>query len=144
MRVLLLGGHRPLLKPLKRGLEEEGFQVDAGSAHDDGPWQVRTAEYDAILLDLMGPHDVGRSLLRHWRRAGLQTPVLVLTAPGGRDDHARGGDPGADDWLPKPFGLEELLARLRALVRGTPEVRRPPLCRPRPRGEYPRPGSGSR
>jgi DNA-binding response OmpR family regulator len=119
MRVLLVGGYQPLVKALKQGLEEEGFAVDAAANGHVGNGEVPAADYDAIVLDLMRPAEAGLSLLRRWRRAGLKTQVLALAAPCGRDDKVRGLTAGADDWLAKPFELEELLARLWGLVRRT-------------------------
>jgi DNA-binding response OmpR family regulator len=116
VRVLLVGGYRPLVTALKRGLEEEGYALDVADDLQDGDCRVPMAGYDAIVLDLTRPAGAGLALLRGWRRAGLRARVLVLTAPGGSDGNARGPDP-ADDWLSKPFALDELLARLRALVR---------------------------
>jgi two-component system OmpR family response regulator len=117
MRILLLGEYRPLLKPLKQGLEEEGYTVDVGSGRGVGPAEVRTGAYDVVLLDLMGPADLGESLVQRWRRAGVKTPVLVLAAPDGCPDPVCAFHPGADDWLGKPFQWDELLPRLSALVR---------------------------
>jgi DNA-binding response OmpR family regulator len=108
-------------------LEEEGFAVDVAFDGEDGGFKAEMAEYDAIILDLMLPKEDGLSLLQRWRRAGMQTHVLVLTARGSIDDKVRGLDLGADDYLTKPFELEELLARLRALVRRGHQVKDPTL-----------------
>jgi two-component system OmpR family response regulator len=112
MRVLLIGGYKPLLKPLKQGLEEAGFTVEVACDSREGNSKVPTAVYDAIVLDLMCPREAGLRLLRSWRRAGLKTHVLVLSAPGRIDDKLLSLEPDADDWLTKPFELEDLLARL--------------------------------
>src|SRR6266704_3579759 len=115
VRVLLIEDHRPLVRALKQGLEEEGFAVDVAYDGEEGGYKAQTADYDVIILDLMLPKEDGLSLLQRWRRNGLTTHVLVLTARGGIEDKVRGLNLGADDYLTKPFELEELLARLRAL-----------------------------
>jgi DNA-binding response OmpR family regulator len=127
VRVLLVEDHKPLVRALRQGLEEEGFAVDAATDGAEADHKARTASYDAIILDLMLPGEDGLSLLRRWRRAGLVSPVLVLTARGSIEDKVKGLDLGADDYLAKPFQLEELLARLRALVRRGYQVKDPVL-----------------
>jgi DNA-binding response OmpR family regulator len=127
LRVLLIEDHRPLVRALKQGLEEEGFAVDVAYDGEEANYKAQTAEYDVIVLDLMLPKEDGLSLLQRWRRAGMSTHVLVLTAKGSIDDKVRGLDLGADDYLTKPFQLEELLARLRALIRRTHQVKDPIL-----------------
>jgi DNA-binding response OmpR family regulator len=125
VRVLLIEDHRPLARALKQGLEEEGFAVDAAYDGEEGGYKAETAEYDVIILDLMLPKVDGLTLLQRWRRAGIQTHVLVLTAKGSIEDKVRGLDLGADDYLTKPFELGELLARLRALIRRGHQVKDP-------------------
>src|SRR5207244_518508 len=101
--------------------------VDAAQDGEEGDFKARTAEYDVIILDLMLPKRDGLSLLQGWRRDGLSAHVLVLTARGSIDDKVKGLDLGADDYLTKPFELEELLARLRALIRRGHQVKNPVL-----------------
>jgi DNA-binding response OmpR family regulator len=125
VRVLLVEDHKPLVRALKQGLEEEGFAVDVGVDGEEGDYKARTADYDVIILDLMLPKLDGLSVLQRWRRDGLKTHVLILTARGTMEDKVRGLDIGADDYLTKPFELEELLARIRALVRRGHEVKDP-------------------
>jgi DNA-binding response OmpR family regulator len=127
MRVLLIEDHKPLQRALKQGLEEEGFAVDAASDGEEGDFKARSAEYDVIILDVMLPREDGLSLLQRWRKSGLTTHVLILTARGGIEDKVRGLNLGADDYLTKPFELEELLARLRALIRRGHQVKTPVL-----------------
>src|SRR5207253_5315690 len=111
----------------RKGLEEEGFAVDTAVDGEEGAYKAETADYDVIILDLMLPKEDGLSLLQRWRRAGLKSHVLVLTARSSIDDKVRGLNLGADDYLTKPFELEELLARLRALVRRGHQVKSPIL-----------------
>jgi DNA-binding response OmpR family regulator len=125
VRLLLVEDHRPLVRALRRGLEEEGFAVDVAYDGEEAGYKAESAEYDVIILDLMLPKIDGLSLLQRWRRAGMKTHVLVLTARGSIDDKVRGLDLGADDYLTKPFELGELLARLRALVRRGHQVKDP-------------------
>ena len=110
MRVLLIEDHKPLVRALKQGLEEEQFAVDVAYDGEEGAYKAETATYDVIILDLMLPKEDGLSLLQRWRRGGMMTHVLVLTARGGIEDKVRGLDLGADDYLAKPFELKELLA----------------------------------
>jgi DNA-binding response OmpR family regulator len=125
MRVLLIEDHKTLVKTLKQGLEEEGFAIDLASDGPTGDHKARTSEYDVIILDLMLPGEDGLSLLQRWRKDGITTHVLVLTARGSIEDKVRGLDLGADDYLTKPFELDELLARLRALIRRTHQTKSP-------------------
>jgi DNA-binding response OmpR family regulator len=125
--VLLIEDHKPLVRALKQGLEEEGFAVDTALDGEEGNFKARTAEYDVIILDLMLPKQDGLSLLQEWRKSGLSSHVLVLTARGSIEDKVKGLDLGADDYLTKPFQLEELLARIRALIRRTHQVKDPIL-----------------
>ena len=127
VRVLFIEDHKPLVKALKQGLEEEGFAVDTACDGEEGNYKATTADYDVIILDLMLPKEDGLSLLQRWRRSGLKTHVLVLTARGSIEDKVKGLDLGADDYLTKPFQLEELLARLRALIRRGHQVKDPVL-----------------
>lgn len=127
MRVLLVEDHKPLSRALKQGLEEEGFAVDVAHDGEEGDFKATTAQYDAIILDVMLPKEDGLSLLQRWRKKGLNTHVLLLTARSGVDDKVRGLDSGADDYLTKPFELEELFARLRALIRRGHHVKDPVL-----------------
>jgi len=125
VRLLLIEDHKPLVRALRQGLEEEGFAVDVAYDGEEGDFKARSAEYDLIILDLMLPHVDGLTLLQGWRKKGLQTHVLVLTARGTLEDKVHGLDLGADDYLTKPFELEELLARIRALIRRTHQAKDP-------------------
>jgi DNA-binding response OmpR family regulator len=127
VRVLLIEDHRPLVRALRQGLEEEGFAVDVAHDGEEGDYKARTAEYDVIILDLMLPKEDGLTLLERWRKGGMTTHVLVLTARDSIEDKVRGLDIGADDYLTKPFELEELFARLRALIRRRHQVKNPIL-----------------
>src|SRR5437660_10032641 len=127
MRVLLIEDHKPLQRALRQGLEEEGFAVDVASDGEEGDFKARSAQYDVIILDLMLPKTDGMTLLQNWRRDGLGSHVLILTARSGIEDQVKGLDLGADDYLTKPFELEVLLARLRALIRRTHAVKSPVL-----------------
>jgi DNA-binding response OmpR family regulator len=125
MKVLLVEDHKPLLRALKQGLEEEGFAVDAAADGEEGDYKARTTSYDVIVLDLMLPKIDGLTLLQNWRKAGVKSHVLVLTAKGTTADKVAGLDHGADDYLAKPFEFDELLARVRALVRRSHQVKDP-------------------
>ena len=125
MRVLLVEDHKPLVRALRQGLEEEGLAVDVALDGEEADFKARTSQYDAIVLDIMLPKKDGLTLLKEWRQAGLKAHVLMLTARGTLDDKVRGLDTGADDYLTKPFDLEELLARLRALIRRGHDVKDP-------------------
>ena len=127
MRVLLIEDHKPLTRALRQGLEDEGFAVDVAHDGEEGDFKARSAEYDVIILDVMLPKEDGLSLLQRWRKDGLTTHVLLLTARSSIEDRVKGLDLGADDYLIKPFELEELLARLRALIRRGHQVKNPVL-----------------
>ncbi len=127
MRALLVEDHKPLVRTLRQALEEEGFAVDVAGDSREAGVRVGSATYDVIVLDLMLPGEDGLSLLRRWRREGMQSQVLILTARGTVDDKVRGLDAGADDYLSKPFELDELMARLRALIRRAHQVKDPIL-----------------
>lgn len=109
---------RPIAQAIKKGLEQEAFAVDLAHDGEAGFDLAASEEYDAIVLDLMLPKMDGVTLCRKLRREeNAQTPILMLTARGQLDDKVAGLNAGADDYLPKPFAFEELLARIRALVR---------------------------
>jgi DNA-binding response OmpR family regulator len=127
VRILLTEDDRPLSQALRRGLEEDGYTVDVAFDGEEANAKAECSHYDAIILDLMLPKEDGFSLLRRWRSTGISSHILVLTARGGLDDKVRGLDLGADDYMTKPFELEELLARLRALVRRGHHIRTPIL-----------------
>jgi DNA-binding response OmpR family regulator len=127
VRVLLVEDHKPLSKALKRGLEEEGFAVDIAEDGAEADFKARGNSYDVIILDVMLPKIDGLTLLRQWRKDDIKTHILLLTAKDTIEDKVKGLDLGADDYLTKPFQLEELLARLRALVRRSHQVKDPVL-----------------
>jgi two-component system OmpR family response regulator len=117
MRILLVEDEPDISRQLKAALTDAGYVVDVASDGEEGQFLGETEPYDAVVLDLGLPKVDGVSVLERWRRAGLATPVLILTARGGWSDKVAGFDAGADDYLTKPFHTEELLARLRALLR---------------------------
>lgn len=125
MRVLLIEDNKTLQKSTRIALEEEGFAVDIASDGREGDFKARTANYDAIILDLMLPEIDGFTLLKHWRKDGIMSPVLILTARGTTQDKVEGLNLGADDYLVKPFQLEELFARIRALIRRGHSIKDP-------------------
>ena len=127
MRVLLIEDYKQMVRALKKGLEEEGFAVDVATDGEEGGYKAESADYDVIILDLMLPKVDGLSLLKKWRGNGLKSHVLVLTARSSIEDKVNGLDLGADDYMTKPFQLEELLARLRALIRRGHNVKAPLL-----------------
>jgi two-component system OmpR family response regulator len=116
MRVLTVEDEPDLLASLLKGLREDGYAADGASDGEDGLFKAESNEYDAIILDVMLPGIDGWELLRRLRKT-KKTPVLMLTARDAIRDRVRGLDTGADDYLVKPFDLDELLARLRALIR---------------------------
>lgn len=117
MRLLLVEDERDLRRALARALIDEQFAVDESPDGEDGLFRALEIDYDAIVLDLMLPRVGGIEVLDQIRRAGRKTPVLLLTARDAVDDRVRGLNHGADDYLTKPFAVEELVARLRALIR---------------------------
>jgi two-component system copper resistance phosphate regulon response regulator CusR len=117
MRLLVIEDAAALRESLREGLVESGYAVDAASNGADGLRMGLSGEYDVILLDLMLPSVDGMEVLRVLRRRKCPSCVLVLTARDAREDRIKGLDLGADDYLVKPFDFEELLARIRALVR---------------------------
>jgi two-component system OmpR family response regulator len=117
MRILLVEDTAALARTIAQGLGEEGFSVDVAANGEDGLHLAAEVAYDAVVLDRMLPRLDGLSVLRELRRRGVRTPVLLLTALGELHDRVAGLDGGADDYLVKPFAFEELLARVRALVR---------------------------
>jgi DNA-binding response OmpR family regulator len=125
VRILLVEDHKPLLRALKRGLEEEGFAVDVAEDGEEADFKTRGATYDVVVLDLMLPKIDGLTLLKAWRKDNITTHILILTAKDSTEDKVKGLDLGADDYLTKPFQLEELMARLRALVRRRHQVKDP-------------------
>ena len=117
MRVLVVEDEPNLLRQLKSALEGAGYAVDTASDGEDGHYLGSTENYDAVVLDLGLPELDGLTVLDRWRKAGKVMPVLVLTARDSWSDKVAGLDAGADDYLAKPFQTEELIARLRALIR---------------------------
>jgi two-component system OmpR family response regulator len=117
MRVLIVEDEPAIAKQLRSSIEKAGYAVDEASDGDRADFLAQTEEYDAVVLDLGLPKISGLSLLKKWREAGIGTPVLVLTARGRWHERVRGIDAGADDYLSKPFRVEEVVARLRALMR---------------------------
>ena len=116
MRLLLVEDDLRLVKSLTRALREAGYAVDSAGDGAEGLFKAESADYDVILLDVMLPGLDGWAVLDRLRKT-KSTPVLLLTARGATSDRVRGLDAGADDYLPKPFDLPELLARVRALIR---------------------------
>lgn len=117
MRILLIEDDRDLSQVLKKGLDEEGYSVDASYDGIEGLYMAEEIAYDGIILDLMIPGIDGLSLLSKLRKKGIMTPVMILTAKDRVDEKVKGLDTGADDYITKPFEFNELLARLRALIR---------------------------
>lgn len=117
MRVLVVEDEIRMAALIRQGLEEEAYAVDVvGDGHDALDW-LRTADYDFVVLDLMLPGKDGIAVCREYRAAGGRAAVIMLTARDALSDRVLGLDSGADDYLVKPFGMLELLARLRALAR---------------------------
>jgi two-component system OmpR family response regulator len=119
MRVLVVEDEAALSRQLAGVLDEAGWVVDSAADGGRADFLVHSERYDAVLLDLGLPHIDGLTLLRRWREAGIGVPVLVLTARGSWHEKVLGIDSGADDYVSKPFRMEEVLARLRALIRRT-------------------------
>ncbi len=117
MRILVIEDEVKIAQFIKRGLKEEGYAVDVANDGEEGHFMLSSNEYDAIILDLMLPKIDGLTLCRTLRKEGNQTPIIMLTAKDTVKDKVKGLDSGADDYLPKPFAFEELLARVRVLLR---------------------------
>jgi two-component system, OmpR family, response regulator len=117
MRVLLVEDDRKIAAEVERALAAAGYVVDRESKGEDAWFSGDTEDYAAIILDLGLPGMDGLAVLKRWRASGRTTPVLILTARGSWSERVDGIDAGADDYLPKPFQMEELLARLRSILR---------------------------
>jgi DNA-binding response OmpR family regulator len=117
MRVLLVEDHDRLAQTIVKGLDDFGFRVDAFLTAEDGIGASKSAEYDALILDLGLPDRDGLEVITELRQRNIELPILILTARDGVDDRVAGLDRGADDYLMKPFAMKELAARLRALLR---------------------------
>jgi two-component system, OmpR family, response regulator len=128
MRVLIVEDEARIAGPLAASLADAGYVVDCAGDGARADFLAQTERYDAVVLDLGLPRIDGLTLIRRWRDAGLALPVLVLTARGSWHEKVQGIDAGADDYVAKPFRVEEVLARLRALIRRasgqiTPDIR---------------------
>jgi two-component system OmpR family response regulator len=117
VRLLVVEDDKNLNRQIVSALEGAGYAVDKAFDGEDGGFLGETEPYDAIILDLGLPKVDGVSVLNAWRRAGIKAPVLILTARDRWSDKVTGFDAGADDYVTKPFHMEELLARIRALLR---------------------------
>ncbi len=119
MRILLVEDEKDLAAFLKKGLVEEGYSVDVAHDGEEGLYMAENFSADAVVLDIMLPKKDGLTVLKEMRSQGIATPVLLLTAKDTLPDKIAGLDIGADDYLTKPFEFDELLARLRSLLRRT-------------------------
>ncbi len=117
MRILIVEDEPNLSRQLRQTLESAGYAVDSARDGEEGQYLGETEAYDAVILDLGLPEVDGLTVLDRWRKSGRKMPVLVLTARDSWSDKVAGLDAGADDYLAKPFQSEELIARLRALIR---------------------------
>ena len=117
MRILVVEDEKKVADFIRRGLKEEGYAVDVADNGEEGLFLAQTNPYDLILLDLMLPKLDGLALCRKLRQEKDVTPVIMLTAKDEVKDKVKGLDAGADDYLTKPFSFEELLARIRAILR---------------------------
>jgi len=117
MRILIVDDEQSLLDQLKRIFEGLRYMVETALDGEEAMDKLFEIPVDLIILDIMLPKQDGLSVLREIRKAGMTTPVLMLTAKGELGDRIKGLDLGADDYLAKPFSLDELLARVRALLR---------------------------
>jgi two-component system OmpR family response regulator len=117
MRLLVVEDDRDLNRQLVKALGQAGYAVDSALDGEEGQFLGETEPYDAVILDLGLPKIDGVAVLESWRKAGRTMPVLVLTARDAWSDKVKSFDAGADDYVTKPFHIEEILARLRALVR---------------------------
>lgn len=122
MRILVVEDEKELNQILTVRLKKAGYGVDSCHDGETAVEYMNYSEYDVVLLDLMLPKKNGFEVLQEIRQAGNKTPVLLLTARGGIEDRVKGLDGGADDYLVKPFAFEELLARLRVLIRRKSDV----------------------
>jgi DNA-binding response OmpR family regulator len=125
MYVLVVEDERRLAQLVRRVLEEEGHTVDVAHDGEEGLQMALEGTHDVVVLDIMLPEMDGIEVCKSLRRNRVDTPVLLLTALDGVDDRVRGLDAGADDYLPKPFAFQELMARLRALSRRRVQPRDP-------------------
>jgi len=117
MRILVVEDEPRIAADIRSGLEEANYAVDMARDGEEAWFKGETEDYDAIVLDLGLPRLDGLSVLRRLRAAGIATPVLILTARDGWREKVEGIDAGADDYLTKPFQMEEMLARIRAITR---------------------------
>lgn len=117
MRVLYVEDSRHLQTPVVKALKASGYAVDSTTQGDEGHWMAQTHDYDVMILDIMLPGMSGLDILQRIRKEGKDTPVLFLTAKDSIEDRVNGLKKGADDYLVKPFALEELLARVESLGR---------------------------
>ncbi|MBL8240599.1 MAG: response regulator transcription factor [Bryobacterales bacterium] len=117
MRLLIVEDEALLARQLAGAAAAAGYAVDCAHDGEQANFLAGTEEYDAVILDLGLPKMDGLTLLRQWRQSGIATPVLILTARGSWHEKVQGIDTGADDYVSKPFQVEEVLARIRALIR---------------------------
>ena len=122
MRVLLAEDEARIRSFVEKGLKAEGFVLDVAENGDDALLMARHTPYDALILDVMMPGQDGLTILRQLRAARIHTPVILATARGTLEDRVEGLNLGADDYLPKPFHIDELVARLRAVMRRSREA----------------------
>jgi len=124
MKILIIEDNEKLAKSVKKGLEQEGYAADYLTDGEAGQRriEVNSEDYDLVILDLMLPKRDGLAVCRNWRDQDIVIPVIMLTAKDTIEEKIVGLDSGADDYLVKPFSFEELLARIRALLRRPPEV----------------------
>lgn len=127
MRILLIEDYPPLQKSLSKGLREAGFAVDCTGDGREGLWYAKSNEYDVIILDLMLPGLDGLSILKTLRENGNPIHILILTSKDTINDKVKGLELGADDYMVKPFAFEELLARVRSLIRRSYRKKQPQI-----------------
>ena len=117
MRILVAEDEKKVAGFIKKGFEEESYAVDVAYDGVEGEYLASTNDYDVIIMDIMLPKKNGIEVIKDLRTRDIKTPILLLTARDTIEDKVRGLDSGADDYLSKPFAFEELLARVRALLR---------------------------
>jgi two-component system copper resistance phosphate regulon response regulator CusR len=128
VRILLVEDESRVAAFVARGLREQAYAVDIAADGEQAVYQASVNHYDLVVLDVMLPVKDGHTVCRELRAAGFRRPILMLTARDAVDDRVAGLDSGADDYLTKPFDFKELLARLRALLRRSADIR-PPVAR---------------